>query len=106
MTATGDRERLEAKASGYAELANRMRALRESEEFAALRASMAEAKKKVMDATTRALMRGEPANQRQIDYDRGYWDGVAQVLEAPWSALQAYERTMERLERSGRRTEG
>lgn len=102
MTLTEDRERLEEKTRQLADLANSMRALRESDDFTALRRSMQSAKRKVMDGWARALLRGEPVNQRQVDYDRGYWDGVAQVLEAPWSAVQAYEQTMARLEKLGR----
>lgn len=80
-----------------------MRHLRESEDFQVLRESMREAKKKVLDQHLKALMRGAALNQRQMDYDRGYWDGVAQVLEAPWSALQAYEKALERVSQLGRK---
>ncbi len=99
-------ERLEAKAQAHAELAGAMRYLREDENWQALRRSMMLAKAKVMEAHTRALMRGEALNQRQLDYDRGYWDGVAQMLEAPWSALKAYEETLERVENLVKRIEG
>lgn len=100
-----DLERVEARARAEAHLAQGLRHLRESEDWQVLRQAMLNGKRKVMDGWTKALFRGEPVNQRQIDYDRGYWDGVAQVLEQPFAAMKQLEGTLERLEKLSRRTQ-
>lgn len=97
-----ERDRLEDKARAQGNLAQGLRHLRESEDWQVLRQSMLQAKRKVMEAWTNALLRGEAVNQRQIDYDRGYWDGIMQVLEAPDRALEQFEKTFERLEKLAR----
>jgi hypothetical protein len=34
-------------------------------------------------------MAGDEIDQRKVDYERGYWDGVNAVLATPGSAEQA-----------------
>jgi hypothetical protein len=36
----------------------------------------------------RSLMGGDEIDQRKVDYDRGFWNGVKAVLDAPESAEQ------------------
>jgi hypothetical protein len=93
-------DRLETIARKQGDLARGLRQLRESESWTVLRASMLAARQKVMEAHTKALLKGEPVNQRQLDYDRGYWDGIIQMLEAPWRAQEAVEKTLERIEKT------
>jgi hypothetical protein len=42
---------------------------------------------------TTLLMTGEPVDQRQIDYERGYWFAVRQLIGGPERALKAMERS-------------
>jgi hypothetical protein len=37
----------------------------------------------------RSLMGGDEIDQRRVDYERGYWMGVMDVLNAPESAEKA-----------------
>jgi hypothetical protein len=37
----------------------------------------------------RSVMAGDEIDQRKVDYERGYWDGVNAVLATPGSAEQA-----------------
>jgi hypothetical protein len=39
------------------------------------------------------LMTGEPVDQRKIDYERGYWFAVRQLVGGPEKALKAMERS-------------
>lgn len=103
LPSTDERDRLEDKARAYGNLAQGLRRLRESEDWQVLRQSMLQAKRKVMESWTNALLRGTPVDQRQVDYDRGYWDGVIQVLEAPDRALEQLNKTLERLEKLARK---
>lgn len=63
---------------------------------------MLAARRKVMETHTRALLKGEVLDQRQLDYDRGYWDGVIQLLEAPHRAEEAFQQTLERIDKMSR----
>lgn len=60
---------------------------------------MLAARQKVMETHTRALLKGAVLDQRQLDYDRGYWDGIIQLLEAPHRAEEAFQQTIERIEK-------
>lgn len=89
-----------------AELEQQLRPLRTSEAWVTLGRSLQGAKQKVMEAHVRALMRGDATlNQRQLDYDRGYWDGVENTLKAPLAALTELEKKLVQLERMGRATD-
>lgn len=43
-------------------------------------------------------MGGAEVDQRQIDYDRGYWDGVLAMLQEPEKAQQRLETRIRQLE--------
>jgi hypothetical protein len=91
-------EKLERRARAQIDYAQELRALARSDAFAALAQQMSRAKEKVMSAHVRALMRGDTLDQRQMDYDRGYWDGVEAVLHQPDRIEQELEATLRQLQ--------
>jgi hypothetical protein len=46
-------------------------------------------------------MRGREVEQRKLDYNRGIFDGVKQLLEQPDKAEAALARALERIEALG-----
>ncbi len=91
-------EQLEQRGLREQQLAEALRPIRESETWSFLIRSLQGAREHVMRGHLQALMRGREINQRQLDYDRGYWDGVVAVLNAPEQALTQFEKTLEKLQ--------
>lgn len=58
---------------------------------------MEKAKEKVMAAHMKRLIAGDELNQRLIDFDRGMWHGIEQVLLQPEKAEEMLDKTIERI---------
>lgn len=43
-------------------------------------------------------LEADPVNQRQIDYQRGYWRGVRDILDSPKRAQEALADALKRME--------
>lgn len=51
------------------------------------------------DRLARDLMKGAEIDQRKLDYNRGFFESVEQLLEAPQNAEKILERAVKRLQR-------
>ena len=51
------------------------------------------------EALARDLMRGKDIDQRKLDYNRGFFESVEQLLEAPENAEKLLKRAVESLKR-------
>ncbi|MET0957050.1 MAG: hypothetical protein ABWZ18_00945 [Solirubrobacterales bacterium] len=100
-------ERLERRVQGHADYALELRRLRESAAWKALAEQMEKAKEKVVERYVKVALAGGNLEQRQLDYDRGYWDGIAALLSQPERAQQQLENSLaelEKLEQRARRS--
>jgi hypothetical protein len=66
--------------------------LREDAGWQTLRRRVVEQKDKFMLKMARGLMAGNVADQRQIDYMRGYYAGSLDVVNIPMQAAESLER--------------
>lgn len=83
-------------------LTNRAIALRElatSTAWAELRAIADERRQEFFRTFAKTLMRGEPVDQRKVDYTAGYYQGIADLLRAPEKAESEMRSALKRAER-------
>lgn len=53
---------------------------------------------RVVSALARGILSGVPVDQRKLDYERGFWDGAASVLNRPDNAQAEFDKALKRLE--------
>jgi len=92
------REDLAVRAHKAAQIAEKLRDLAGSEGWAVLREVFTAAESTYYATVTRQLMRGRDIDQRKLDYNRGIFDGVKQLLEQPDKAEAALKRALDRIE--------
>lgn len=91
------REELELREFKATEIVEKLRELRKTEGWAVLEEIFEAARKSYYDTVSHQLMRGREINQRKLDYNRGMFDGVKQLLAQPDKAELALAKAQERL---------
>ena len=92
-----DREELELRAFKAAQIVEALDGLRETEGWKTLVEIFEAAEKTYYSTVTRQLMNGREIEQRKLDYNRGIFDGVKQLLKQPDKAEAALANALERL---------
>ncbi len=73
----------------------RLAALKQSESWGELREFYEERLRKDCETLGRQLIAGtSPADQRVIDFKRGFWAGIRAILDTPEAAERALEREL------------
>lgn len=91
------REDLELRAYKASEIVAKLRELKVAEGWSTLIEVFTAAKEQYYAAVTQQLMRGREINQRKLDYNRGFFDGVTKLLEQPETAESVLEKALARL---------
>lgn len=92
-----DREELELQAFKAQRLVDELNALVETEGWKTLVDIFDGAEQRYYAEVARQLMRGREINQRKLDFNRGMFAGVRQLLEQPDKAQTVLRRAIERL---------
>lgn len=80
------REERELQAFKAAQFADALRETAATEGWAKLKESFAQQRAKYFGRLATHLMQGRVIDQRKLDYNRGFFDGVQQLLEQPEKA--------------------
>jgi hypothetical protein len=91
------REEIELRAFKASEFAEKLRELRKTEGWVVLEQIFEAAEKAYYDTVARHLMQGREINQRKLDFNRGTFEGVKQLLKQPERAETALVKALERL---------
>lgn len=92
-----DREELELQAFKAQRLVDELTSLGESDGWKRLVEIFDAAHEAYYSTVTQQLMRGREINQRKLDYNRGVFDGVKQLLGQPDKAQAVLRKAIERL---------
>lgn len=92
-----DREELELQAFKAQKLVDELNALVETEGWRRLVEIFDGAEKTYYDTVARQLMQGREINQRKLDFNRGMFAGVKQLLGQPDKAQAVLRKAIERL---------
>ena len=92
------REDLELRAFRASEIAAKLREIKDTDGWKTLVEVFEAAEKTYYANVTRQLMQGREINQRKLDYNRGVFDGVKQLLSQPDKAESVLKSALERLE--------
>ena len=92
-----DREELELRAFKAAQIVEDLSVLKDSEGWKTLTEVFEAAEKTYYATVTRQLMSGREIDQRKLDYNRGIFDGVKQLLKQPDKAEAALANALERI---------
>lgn len=92
------RDELELRAYKASEIAVKLRELKVTDGWNTLIEVFEAAEKTYYQTVTRQLMQGREISQRKLDYNRGVFDGVKQLLAQPDKAEAVLAKTLERLE--------
>jgi hypothetical protein len=78
---------------------NTLKELTEHPAWPELRAMAEQGKESYLRRIANRLLRGEAIEQRDLDYDRGYYQGIEDLLASPDKAVKQMRRALERAER-------
>ena len=92
-------EELEQRAFRTAEIAQAMRELKATDGWKVLAETFERQRAGYFDTLARDLMRGKEIDQRKLDYNRGFFESVEQLLKAPENAERLLERAVKSLKR-------
>lgn len=92
-----DREALELRAHRAADVAQKLRELSATDGWDLLRETFARQREQYYERLARDLMAGKEIDQRKLDYNRGFFESVEQLLEAPHNAEAILEKAVKRL---------
>lgn len=92
-----EREELELRAFKAAQITDKLGELAKTEGWQVLREVFEAAEETYYRTVTRQLMKGREVDQRKLDYNRGTFDGVKQLLEQPARAESVLAKALERL---------
>lgn len=94
------REELEGRVEALRDIAEPLRAVAETDGWLILQKTFAKQKADYYEKLTRSLMKkGVEINQRELDYNQGFFDSVEQLLEAPENAEKILRKAADRLKR-------
>lgn len=86
---------MEEKARNAAELVK----LKDNPSFQYLKLVVEKKRDKVVGLLAKSILRGEVRDQREIDYERGFWDGATSVINRPENAEAEFNAALKRLDR-------
>lgn len=93
-----DREELELRAFKAAQINDALAELAKTDGWKTLIEIFGAAREQYYATLSRSLMRGKEIEQRKLDYNRGKFDGVQELLQQPARARDHLERALRRLE--------
>lgn len=102
MGATSKRlttEQLEDRVDGLAEIHAPLKALAETDGWRILKQVFDRQRERYYDQLSRSLMAGAEIDQRKLDFNRGFFESVEDLLEAPENAEKTLKKALERLEK-------
>ena len=91
------REDLELRAFKAAQINEALAALSQTEGWKTLIETFTAAREQYYAQLSRNLMRGREVDQRTLDYNRGKFDGIQDLLEQPGKAKAVLENSLRRL---------
>jgi len=94
-----DIDRVEARAFRAAEIAEKLRELKDTDGWQVLLETFERQRQTYYDNLARDLMKGKEIDQRKLDYNRGFFDSVEQMLAAPENAEKILAGNVARLKR-------
>lgn len=91
------REELELRAFKAKQISEDLRELAKTDGWKVLQEVFEAAEKSYYSTVTRQLMQGREINQRKLDFNRGMFEGVKQLLAQPDKAEAVLGKALERL---------
>lgn len=95
-----DPEVVEQRAFRAAEIVEKLRDLTSTPGWKVLEEIFEAQKAKYYADLSRSLMRGADIEQRKLDFNRGLFEGMEQLLKSPEDAEKVFERAMSRLKKA------
>ena len=92
-------EELQDRTERLAEIYAPLHALSETDGWRILRETFGKQRDQYYEQLSRNLMKGAEIDQRKLDYNRGFFDSIEDLLEAPENAEAILRKALERLQK-------
>lgn len=92
-----EREKLERTLAHKGEIAEALKRLSTQPEWELLKKRFEKKREKDSERLTRTIFAGGVVDQRVLDYERGFWNGVGAILSNPENAERAFHTAFSRL---------